>query len=92
MPPTIIGTVSHWPMCRPVAWAKADQLRIRLADELDAEAEQAVEKDEGADELARLIARLGPPEHEPEDREQHDALKPGFIQLAGVARRAEQRP
>ena len=71
---------------------EADQLRVRLADELDAEADQAVDEDEGADELARLIARLGLPEHQAEDAEQHDALEQGFVELARVARRAERRP
>src|SRR6185295_9839342 len=65
------------------------QLLIRLADELDAEAERAVEKQERADELARFITRLASPEHPGEDCEQDDALKRGFVKLARVARRTE---
>src|SRR5690348_7820548 len=68
---------------------KADQLLVGLADELDAEAEQAVEEQEGADELARLVPRLGPPEHPGENSEQDDAFQHRFIELAGMTRRPE---
>src|SRR4051794_27426497 len=70
---------------------KSAELAIRLPDELNAEAEQAVEEDEGADELARLVARLGLPEHPREDREQDEAFEDRFVKLARVARRAEDR-
>ena len=66
-----------------------DELLVRLTDELDAEAEQAVEEQEGADELARLVPRLGLPEHEGEDAEQDDAFEEGFVQLARMPRRTE---
>ena len=81
-------------MCRPVACGEADQLRVGLADELDGEAEQAVEEDEGADELARLVAGLGLPEHPPEDDEQDDALQQRLVKLAsgGAAGPSAVRP
>ena len=44
------------------------EARVRLANELDGEAGEAVAEDEGADELARLVARVGLPEEEPEDQ------------------------
>src|SRR3982750_2930987 len=64
-----------------------DELGVGLADELNAEAEDAVEEDEGADELARLVAGLRFPEHPGEDREQDDAFQDRFIKLGWMARR-----
>jgi hypothetical protein len=63
------------------------ELAVRLADELDAEAEDSVEEDERTDELARLVARVGPPEHEGEDAEEDDAFEERLVELARVARR-----
>ena len=78
-------------MCRPVAWVKADSCASGSRTNSTSEAEDAVEEDERADELARLVARLGFPEHYPQNREQHQAFEPRFIQLARVARLAEHR-
>src|SRR5689334_17202793 len=66
-----------------------NQLAVRLSDELDAEAEQAVEKDEDSDELARFVTGVRLPEHPREDREQDDAFEYGFVELAGMARRPQ---
>ena len=46
-------------MWRPVACGELDQLGVGLADEFDGEAAEAVDEDEGADELARLVAGVG---------------------------------
>src|SRR5687768_4219571 len=67
-----------------------DQLRVRLADELDGEAEDSVEKDEGADELAGLVAGLRAPEHPGEDEEQDNAFQGRLVELARVPGRAER--
>src|SRR5438046_2103091 len=68
---------------------EADQMGVGLADELEAEADEAVAEDEGADELARLVAGARFPEHPDQDRHQHDALEQGLVKLARMARRAE---
>src|ERR1700754_1212085 len=52
-----------------------DELSVGLAEELDEEAAQAIAQQEDADELARLVTRLGPPEEEPEHREQQQPLE-----------------
>ena len=67
-----------------------NELLVGFADELDGEAEQAVEKDEGADELARLVAGLRLPEHPPQDAEQDEALEHRLVQLARMPRQAEE--
>ena len=51
-----------------------DELLIGLADEFYAEAEAAVEEQEGAHELARIVARSGLPEHPRQNGEQDDPL------------------
>src|SRR5438270_3335597 len=68
---------------------KLDELVIGLADILDPETEAAVEEEERADELARIVAGPGPPEHEAKDAEQDDAFERGLVELAWMARRAE---
>src|SRR6478672_5983664 len=68
---------------------KGDQLLVGLPDELQAKPEAAIEEDEGADELAGLIAGLGLPEHPTQDGEQHDSFKHRLVELARMARRPE---
>src|SRR5436305_5303335 len=46
---------------QPGRLRERDKLLVGLADELDSETEQAVEEQEGADELARIVPCLGPP-------------------------------
>ena len=67
-------------------------MRVGLADELDEEAAEAVDEEEGADELAGLVAGAGLPEHEPEDEEQQDALEPRLVELARMARGPSTSP
>src|SRR5688572_28297333 len=62
-----------------------DEMRIGLAVEFDQEAAETVDEQEGADEPARLVTRVGPPEQEPEDQEQQDSLEPGLVELARMA-------
>src|SRR6185437_2241191 len=62
------------------------ELRVGLTDELHAEAEDSVEEDERADELAGFVARLGLPEHEGENAEQENALEECLVKLARVPR------
>ena len=59
---------------------------IGLANELDQEAADSVDEDEGADELARLVARPSLPEHEAEDQEQEQPLERSLVELARMAR------
>src|SRR4029453_16472401 len=47
------------PHMQPGRLGEFDQLRVRLTDKLDAEAEAAVKKDEGTDELAGLVGPSG---------------------------------
>jgi len=65
---------------------EADQMRVGLADELECEADEAVAEDEGADELAGLVAGAGLPEHPDEDRHQHEAFENGLVELGGMTR------
>src|SRR4051812_26631414 len=65
----------HWQR-QPLAHVEAGiledgppELRVRFADELHAETEQAIEEEESADELARFVPRLRLPEHPPQDAE-----------------------
>src|SRR3546814_77755 len=62
------------------------ELRIGLAEEFDEEARAAIADEEDAGELARIVARLRPPEEEPEHRQQDEPFEPGFVKMAGVAR------
>src|SRR3546814_5369915 len=48
------------------------ELRIGLAEEFDEEARAAIADEEDAGELARIVARLRPPEEEPEHRQQDE--------------------
>ena len=86
--------VSHCPMCRPVAAANSVSCASGSRTNSIAEAEDAVEEDEGADELARLVARLGPPEHEAEDRERGRALRAALRRVGsgGARGRATRSP
>ena len=43
---------------------------------------------EDADQLARLIPRPGPPEEEPQDREQRHAFQPGLAATYHIGKRA----
>src|SRR3569833_2545655 len=52
---------------QPGRACESDQLLVRLADEFDPEAIQAVEEQEGADQLARLVTSARLPEHEGQD-------------------------
>src|SRR3546814_10215504 len=54
------------------------ELRIGLAEEFDEEARAAIADEEDAGELARIVARLRPPEEEPEHRQQDEPFEPGF--------------
>ncbi len=72
----MIGRVSHWPIWRPVRGREVHELDVRLATIFDAEAEQAVADRGDAEELARLVARVGLPEEEGEDGEQYRPSRP----------------
>ncbi|KMS34544.1 hypothetical protein FE80_14730, partial [Staphylococcus aureus] len=71
--------LSHMDCVREEAAPPIVELRIGLAEELDGEACETIAKQEQPDQFARLIARLGLPEGEPQHREQGDALQPGFV-------------
>src|SRR5690349_6418919 len=64
--------------------SEADELRVRLTNEFDQEAEDSIEEDEGPNELARLVPGLRPPEHPREDREEDDAFEDRLVELAWV--------
>mgnify|MGYP001797569461 CR=1 FL=1 len=57
---------------------ETDQLIIGLADEFDRKAEQPVKQDERANQLARFVARLRPPEQISEKRDRDEAFEPGL--------------
>src|SRR3954469_15475452 len=62
------------------------ELVVGLAVEFDEDAAEAVAGEEQADELARLVARVGLPERPGEDREKDDAFEDRLVDLARVAR------